>query len=184
MIANPGYPIGHIHVKRLKILHYYAMHLKRFQRQFIPAESELDLLNEIYKLKEQEDEAESLNYPEKLTSFDKVRRMTENIDAWILQKIGVTCVPLAYVTRLNPVPPLEAIDHLFGQPSYHDDMIRRAPHSGISYHTDNNTVWNMIRAVLHGRPGWGWIQSHQNEMDGRGANNSLKKHYFGESFAA
>jgi hypothetical protein len=37
MIANPGYPIDHIHVKRLKILRYYAMHLKRVQREFIPA---------------------------------------------------------------------------------------------------------------------------------------------------
>jgi hypothetical protein len=29
MVNNPGYPIGHIQVKRLKLLRYYVAHLKR-----------------------------------------------------------------------------------------------------------------------------------------------------------
>jgi hypothetical protein len=69
-------------------------------------------------------------------------------------------------------------------PSYHDEMIHRAPHVGLAFQSNNIMVWNMLRHVLHRGPGWSWIQAHAALMDGRGAYNSLKRHYLGESFAA
>jgi hypothetical protein len=113
MVANPGYPIGHIHVKRLKLLRYYVVHLKRTQRAFAPGGATMARLIDLYRIKEIEDEASTIEYPEKLTAIDRVRRTIENIDAYLLQKLGVNGIPLASVTRLNSVPPVEKCQSSF-----------------------------------------------------------------------
>jgi hypothetical protein len=69
-------------------------------------------------------------------------------------------------------------------PSYNEEMIRRAPHNGLAYQSNNIMVWNMLPHVFHGGPGWSWIQARSALMDGRAAYNSMKRHYLGESFAA
>jgi hypothetical protein len=151
----------------------------------IPFE-ELDLvhLTDVYHLKEGEDEKADVPLPERLTNIDKIRRMIEALDAYFLQKLGASGVPLAYITRLIVTVLPKNQDVAFGQPTYFKDMIRRAPHIGLVYQTDNVTVWNVLRQIFHGGPGWGWIQMHQHTMDGRSAYLSMKRHYLGESFTA
>jgi hypothetical protein len=63
-------------------------------------------------------------------------------------------------------------------------MICRAPHFGLFYQSDNIMVWNVVRHVFHGGPGWSWIQDYQVEMDSRSAYMSVKTHYLGESFSS
>jgi hypothetical protein len=55
-LPNPGLPIGHLPVKRLKLLRYYVCHLRRTQRSFNLVEASLDQLTDVYKLKEIEEE--------------------------------------------------------------------------------------------------------------------------------
>jgi hypothetical protein len=62
-------------------------------------------LIDVYRLKEIEDEAPTVEYPEKLTTIDRVRRTIENIDAYFLEKLGVNGIPLAAVTHLFTIPP-------------------------------------------------------------------------------
>jgi hypothetical protein len=62
-------------------------------------------------------------------------------------------------------------------PSYHEEMICQAPHTGLAYESNNIVVWNMLRHVFHGGPRWSWIQAHAASMDSRGAYNSMKRHY-------
>jgi hypothetical protein len=113
-----------------------------------------------------------------------VRRVIENLDAYLRQKRGTQGVPLAYIVRTESIPPPEAADLPFGIPTYNDDMIRRAPHYGIAYQSDNIMAWHVVRHLFHGGPGWSWIQDYQFTMDGHAAYMSVKTHYLGESFAS
>jgi hypothetical protein len=122
-------------------------------------------LIDVYRLKEIEDEAPTVEYPEKLTTIDRVRRTIENINAYLLQKSGVNGVLLALVTRLIAVPPPENMDLPFGMPSYNEKMIRRAPHTGLAFQSNNIMVWHLLRHIFHGGPGLSWIQAHAASMD-------------------
>jgi hypothetical protein len=129
-VPNPGLSVGHIVVKRFKMLWYYISHLKRVQRAFDPAVSTLIRLTEVYRLKEIEEEDDNnVPYPEKLTTIDHICRAIENIDAWLWQKFGSLGALLAYITRLVVVPPPKAQDLAFGLPTYNNEMVWRAPHS-------------------------------------------------------
>lgn len=184
-MANPGVQIGHLHVKRLKMLRFYIVHLRRIQRSFTAAGATLAQLTNVYALHEQEDEeAEIKDLPDKLVSVDKVRYTLDNIDNYIIKKRGVSGAPLAYVVREDVALPLAADDPGFGLPSHAEEMIRRAPHTGIYYEQDNKAVWDIIRHVTHEGPGWSWVQSYQRKRDGRSAYLSMKSHYLGDSFTA
>ena len=47
----------------------------------------------------------------------------------------------------------------FGTPSFLKEMIQRAPHTGVTYHADNEAIWDAVRHVAHKGPAWGWVQS-------------------------
>jgi hypothetical protein len=59
-----------------------------------------------------------IKYPEKLVSTTNVRRVLENLDSYLRQKLGTQGVPLAYVIRTESMPPLEVADLPFGLPTY------------------------------------------------------------------
>lgn len=52
MLPNPGIQIGHLHEKRLKMLRYFIFHLQRIQRDFDPDVATMNVLQEIYLLKD------------------------------------------------------------------------------------------------------------------------------------
>lgn len=184
-LPNAGVQIGHVFVKRLKMLRFYLFHLRRVQRPFQAATATLDVITALYRMYEQEqEEDETKDLPEKLTSVEKVRYTIENIDNYLIRKRGSSGAPLAYVVRESIAPPNAAEDLGFGLPSYSEEMIQRAPHDGIYYQQDNKLVWDVIRHVTHEGPGWSWVQAFQRTRDGRAAYLSIKSHYLGESFTA
>jgi hypothetical protein len=81
-------------------------------------EASLDRLTNVYKLKEIEKEKRTIEFPGKLVSIANVRRVIENLDAYLRQKLGTQGVP-----RTESIPPPEAADLPFGIPTYNDDMI-------------------------------------------------------------
>ena len=120
--------------------------------------------------------------PTPLAKIDDVRVTLENIDDYFRRKLGDPGCPLAYITRDTVTLP--AVDLGFGQPSYYDKMIDRAPHTVVSYQHDKVTVWNVIRHVTHGGPAWNWVSSFSRTFDGRAAYLALKSHYLGDSFVS
>ena len=63
-------------------------------------------------------------------------------------------------------------------------MIRHAPHTGATYHADNEAVWDAVRHFTHEGPAWGWGQSFARQRNGRGTYLALKQHYLGNTFQA
>jgi hypothetical protein len=184
-LPNPGVQIGHLHEKKLKMVRYFVFHLQRIQRYFDPAIATMDTLQEIYRLKDVDDKDSKPPLPDKLTKTDKVREVIENIESVLLSMKGINGVPLLYVVRDLVALPTgigDDVDPGFGLPSYSHEMIRRAPHTGVYFREAQKTVWNIIRHMTHGGPGWNWVQSFARTQDGRNAFLSMKRYYLGESY--
>jgi hypothetical protein len=184
-LPNPGLQIGHLQEKRLKMVRYFVFHLQRIQRDFDPALATMQTLQQIYLLKDVDDEDLKVNLPDKLTKTDKVRDVIENIESVLLAMKGINGVPLLYDVRDLVALPTgigEDIDPGFGLPSYTQEMIRRAPHTGVYFREALKSVWNVIRHVTHGGPGWNWVQSFARAEDGRNAFLAMKRYYLGESY--
>jgi hypothetical protein len=145
----------------------------------------MDVLHQIYLLKDVDEETVKVDLPDKLTKTDKVREVIENIESVLLVMKGINGVPLLYVVRDLVALPTgigDDIDLGFGLPTYTQEMIRRAPHTGVYFREAQKSVWNVIRHVTHGGPGWNWVQSFARTQDGRNAFLSMKRYYLGESY--
>ena len=68
-------------------------------------------------------------------------------------------VPLAAHTREDVNLPPDDEDPAFGTPSILMEMTQHAPHTGATYHADNEAVWDAVLHVAHEGPAWGWVQS-------------------------
>lgn len=185
-INNPGVTVGFIYIKRLRQLRYYLFHLRRVQRDFVPAEATLQRLDDLWPRSEAETKEEKkLELPDKLSSVDMVRKATEDLDDYLEKKRGKDGVLLAYVVRMTvdlPEVTVGEVDAGYGIPSLDDEMIRRARHEGDSFNADNAVVWDVIRHITHGGPGWNWVSSYANAKNGRSAYMALKSHYLGSDF--
>jgi hypothetical protein len=184
-LPNPGSQIGHLHEKRLKLVRYFMFHLQRVQRDFDPAIATLFTLQQIYQLKDVDDEETKPTMPDKLVKTEKVREVIENIESVLFTMKGINGVPLLYVVRdlvALPTGQGDDVDPGFGLPTYTQEMIRRAPHIGVYFREAQKSVWNIIRHVTHGGPGWNWVQSFARLQDGRNAFLSMKRYYLGESY--
>jgi hypothetical protein len=62
-IPNPGNQVGHVFEKRLKMLCYFANHLRRVQRQMDVNVATLAKLAEVYQLKEQDEDDDDVVLP-------------------------------------------------------------------------------------------------------------------------
>jgi hypothetical protein len=185
VLPNPGVQIGHLHEKKLKMLRYFVFHLQRVQRNFDPITASMDVLHEVYLLKDVDEETAKVELPDKLTKTDKVREVIENIESVLLVMKGINGVPLLYVVRDLVALPTgigDDVDAGFGLPTYTQEMVRRAPHTGVYFREAQKSVWNVIRHVTHGGPGWSWVQSFARTQDGRNAFLSMKRYYLGESY--
>jgi uncharacterized membrane protein YgcG len=180
VIPNPGLQCGTILEHRLKMLRYYVFHLTRIQRMPVdPADATLEMIRSVYLIKDQDKPTGEIEKPAPLKKVEHVRTVLENLDAYLLQKRGEKGCPLAYVVRESPGLPAD--DPGFGLPTHIDEMIARAPHTGIHYQHDNIAVWTVIRHVTHDGPAWNWVSRFQRTRDGRGAYIAFKAHYLGVS---
>lgn len=156
-VPNPGVALGHLYEKRLRMLRYYCWHLIRIQRSpIVVADATIGRLTAVYRVKEAEDkDDEKLTPPQKLADLDKVRDVIEDLDNYLLRKKGCYKVPLAYLTRdVVALPTDPGEDPGFAQPTYYQEMIRRCPHTGSYANIDNFELWDVVRMVCHGGPGW------------------------------
>jgi hypothetical protein len=128
------------------------MHLQRIQRPMGVAQATLARLTICYRLKDAEDEAEEVELPGKLTRVDKVRDVLEDIDNYLVRKLGSSGLSLAYVVRDSVALPAD--DEGYGMPTVTEEMI-------IHYELDTKEIWQMIRHVTHRGPGWSWVQGYQ-----------------------
>ena len=128
-ISNPGVLVGHAIEVRLKMLCYFVKHVVRIQRlPVVPAIATLTRLIAVYKLKdiEKDEEDEDIKIPTPLTKIDEVCVTLEDLDDYLRHKLCNSGCPLAYITR-DTVALVPADDPGFGQPSYTEEMIARAP---------------------------------------------------------
>jgi hypothetical protein len=183
MIPNPGAQVGFIYEKRFRQLRFYRNYLSSVQRPMMPAQATLARLIEAWALYEmlEEDEAPD-NMPEKLVKQDDARRVIENLDEYLKKRRNIHGVPLSYLVRDQVEAPDIAVDQGYATPSFDEEMIRRAPHIGAIYTSDNKILWNVIRHITHNGPGWNWVSKYTRSSDGRKAYIDFKKHYMGESF--
>ena len=87
-------------------------HLARIQRMpFVAGVATLARLTDVYELKDSEKEAEdnAIKLPIQLTKIDDVRVTLEDLDDYLLRKLGDSDCPLTYVTR-ETVAALPAVD--------------------------------------------------------------------------
>ena len=183
MVMNPGVLVGHVLEKRLKMFGYFVQYLTKVGRTFSPEAATLDTVQNLYRLKEADDEYDNdIELPEKLSNVEKFRVVLEDLDDYLERKRGVTMIPLAAYTRSMPTPPPINLDPGLGSPTYLRELIRRAPLTGATAVADKEAVWDVIRHITHNGPGWGWVQAFSRSRDGRGAYIALKSHYFGDAF--
>ena len=83
---------------------------------------------------------------------------------------------------IQTIPPPDDLDPGYATPSHLHELIRRAPHTGPTALTDNEAVWDVVRHITHGGPGWGWVQSYSRARSGRAAYLALKGHYLGDAY--
>jgi hypothetical protein len=93
------------------------------------AQATLARLTICYRFKDAEDEDEDLDLPGKLTRIDRVGEVLEDIDNYLLRKLGSSGLPLAYVVRQSIALPADDLG--YGQPTTTEEMITRGPHTGV-----------------------------------------------------
>jgi hypothetical protein len=182
VINNPGVQLGYVYERRLEMLRYYVYHSSRIQRPLVPQSMTLARLQHVYHLKETEDIAkeETFKLPTAITKVEDIRTHIEDLDNYLLLRLGETGLPLLYVVR-DEVP-TPAIDIGFGLPDYIQEMILRGDHGTASYQNDNKEVWNVIRQLTHGGPTWSWVSQYARTNNGRDAYMAIKAHYLGPSY--
>lgn len=188
-INDPGIAVGRVHQERLKQIAFYYSYLVTVSRTFIAVNATVEELVRLWKykkslaniLKSKKDSED--DYPDKFTNARPAREIIESMENWIGEHYGIDDLPLAYVVRANPDVPRIADDPLpLGQPSYTEELIRRASHAGETWSTNNGKVWQMIRHVTHGTDAWAFVKGFSRTQDGRGAFLALKAQYMGTDF--
>ena len=188
-IADLGTAVGRVHQERLKQLAYYYSYLNIVNRTFIAQHATVEELVRLWKykknyenIKKNKDDGED-GYPEKFTSAKPAREFIEGIENWIHEHHGIDDIPLAYVIReREDVPQIREDPLPLGQPTYDDEMIRRASHGGDVWSANNAKVWQMIRHATHGTDAWAFVKGFTRTHDGRQASYALKSHYMGSDF--
>ena len=134
--ADRGHAVTEVARTRMRQLAYYCYHLHRIERVFVAAEATLVRLRELWQQKRNEDDQKDVEYakPElmKTDTGDKAFNAIKVLDQYLYDKRGCRGSPLAYLTRADATPPAEADDLGYGLPTFADELIRRAPSTGIT----------------------------------------------------
>jgi hypothetical protein len=182
-VRDPGENVGAMPEKSLKQAIYLVRHRIRIGRVCTPANITLRNVRRLFQLKRDEESYVEPAKPAKIlkTTPKKLRETMEDLDSYFVKCLGTTKIPIAYVTRADPDVLAPVDDPSGNYASSTDEMIRRAPHGGPTYNTDNSTVWDMMMHVFHGTDAYPWIKQFARPRNGRGAYTALRAHYFGQS---
>jgi hypothetical protein len=170
MIPNPGAFVGFIHEKRFRKLRFYRNYLSTVQRLLLPAQATLARLGEAWALYERIKKKDVVTHmmPDKLKKQDEARKVIENLDYYLTIRRNVHGVPLSYLVRDEAEAPDVANDPGHATPSFDDEMIRRAPHTGAIYAADNKTLWDIVRTITRdGLDGIGFRPTQEQETEGK-----------------
>jgi len=183
LINDPGTPVGDLFEKRLKQLAYYLKYINLVQRPFHVTHATIMELQRLWQYKLRMDERlrnDRPAFPDRYTTSKNARDVLEDMEQWITQCYGHGDIPLTYIMRDNREIP---VDDPFpiGNPTFDLELIRRAEHDNETYNSNNELVWNMVRAVTHGTDAWAFVKSYSRTKDGRGAMLALKRQFMGTS---
>ena len=159
LVPNRGINIGFVFEKRLRQLRYFICHCYRIQRPFAPARATLPNLISIWRLHELEKKKEkddTVTKPSLMTNVDDIRKTIESIDESLARCYGSFGIPLSYVIREEA--DLPDVDPGFMLPSLQEELTSRTRHDGSEFTQDNSDVFELLRVVFHGGPGWNWIK--------------------------
>jgi hypothetical protein len=182
--AQQGVPIGELYVLRLKQIAFYVRYIDLVQRDFDGDRATVEILERAWRFKREiKDRAKNEEYPEKFTTGAHARECIENMINWIGSSYGNEDLPLAYVVRDEVYVELDGDDVLgLGEPTFDEEMIRRAEHSGEVFNANNYRIWNMIRHCTHGTVAWPFVRTFSASRNGRGALFALKTQYLSGEF--
>lgn len=169
---------------RVRQMRFYRWHMHRIQRDFVVADATVARLEELWMWNEIDKDQTNADVkePEPLMKVDDARKTLDELDHYLLMKRGVNGTPLAYLTREHVVP-VVAEDEGFGQPSFTDELIRRARHGNYpAFDLDNKFLWSIIRQITQNGFAWNWVSDQARTRNGRQAYMQLKAHYLGPSF--
>ena len=185
-VGNPGVNVGDRFVRRLKQLAYFLRYIQKVQRPIRVIHMEADQLQRLWVYKEQEEARDdNPDYPEKYATSKNARETLENMLDWIEASYGVEGIPLSYIIlREHVEPDRPGVEDLFpiGNPTFEQELIRRAEHGTEIYHINNEKVWKMVRHVTHGTDAWSFVKAYSRNRDGRSAIFALKSQYMGGEF--
>jgi len=184
-IPNRGTSLPLAKEKLLRQLAFYRRHLRRVQRAWIPSEATLERVKHLWESRFEKEEDGRKNPPEPpkpLVKISEFRKTYEDLQAYLNNTIGCNGSPLAYVVCNETIPAVGGIDPGYGQPSYHEELVRRTPLDGPHFQADNESVWKVLRQVFHGTPAWPWISLYEKPQNGRGASIALSSHYMGNAY--
>jgi len=183
-IGNPRVKVGERFVRLLKQLAYYSRYIKKVQRPFRVVHAEPDQLQRLWTYKELEEARDnSPPYPDKYTTSKTARETLENMLEWIDASVGTEDIPLSYIIRDDEeTPSINDDPYPIGNPTFKQELIRRAEHGNEIYHINNEKVWKMVRHVTHGTDAWPFVKSFHRTRDGRSAIFALRSQYMGGEF--
>lgn len=182
-VPNRGVKVTTKEETRVRQLGHYCFHMHRIDRLFIEINATLPVLQQLWAIRNIEKEKMKADVPEPdpLTKPDDIRKTLDSLDHYLLNKRGLNGTPLAYLVRTQVVPPY-ADPLVYGQPTYAQELIRRARHGDYpAYQEDNESLWSVIRRLTTGGFAWGWVSAFARTQDGRAAYLQLKTHYLGNS---
>ena len=183
-IGNPGVKVGERFVRLLKQLAYYSPYIKKVQHPFHVVHAKPDQLQRLWTYKELEEARDnSPPYPDKYTTSKTARETLENMLEWIDASVGTEDIPLSYIIRDDEeTPSINDDPYPIGNPTFKQELIRRAEHGNEIYHINNEKVWKMVRHVTHGTDAWPFVKSFHRTRDGRSAIFALRSQYMGGEF--
>ena len=97
-------------------------------------------------------------------------------DSWVTYMQGTTGaadIPITYVFRDEETVTQEDVSATY--PSNKEKYHRITALRGTHYEADNEQVWQEIKIVTQGGPGWDYIKKYEKRMDGRAAVMELKR---------
>jgi hypothetical protein len=181
---NPGTTVSVLAQNNLKLLCYYLRDRARRSRTVHAEDIDIYTVRSITELKTTEESWKNPTSDQipKIDPNDWAKNI-DSIDQYLGGFLGMTGVPLPYVTRKDQVVVADDDD-----PNYATDdeeMIARAPHYGANgrltptFIADNKAVWMLVYALLREKECYSFIQPFLRKTDGRKAVWALYNHYLG-----
>lgn len=190
-VRDAGIAVPFLVEKRLKIACYAARYYKLVGRPIDATSMTWQLISQFEPFKEMQDEHSD---PEDLPPVSKslpILKWMEVFESYLQNSLGVSKVPLAYVTRavadvenIAENPLLAQNPKPFGRKygSFYEEMIGRVSHELPFFDADNRTVLELLVKSFKEYPSlMSSIRPHQKRGDGRAALAAVVLHNMGNT---